>query len=51
MAQVSRNFGNLDSGEGPAIFYYDDISLHKITGTLHGLVQSPGTATLDDGVG
>ena len=48
---LARQFGNLDAGEGPAIYYFDDISVYKLSGTHHGVVQSPGVFTLDAGVG
>ena len=48
---LARQFGNLDAGEGPVIYYFDDISVYKLSGTHHGVVQSPGVFTLDEGVG
>ena len=51
LCQLVRQFGNLDAGEGPAIYYYDDISVYKLSGSHHGLVQSPGALILDEGVG
>jgi hypothetical protein len=50
-ASITRQFGQLDAGEGPQIIYIDDISVYKLSGTHHGLVQSPSTAILDAGAG
>ena len=47
--QIARQFGNLDAGEGPQILYVDDVSVYKLSGTHHGLVQSPGTEILTEG--
>lgn len=46
---IGRQFGELDAGEGPQILYVDDVSVYKLSGTHHGLVQSPGTEILDEG--
>ena len=48
--KVARHFGELEDGEGPQTFYVDDISVYKLSGTHHGLVQSAGAAILDEGV-
>lgn len=49
LVQIGRQFGNLDAGEGPQILYVDDVSVYKLSGTHHGLVQSPGAAILTEG--
>tara|TARA_R110002012_G_C11618102_1_gene608689 strand:+ start:320 stop:1768 length:1449 start_codon:yes stop_codon:yes gene_type:complete len=46
---IQRQFGNLDAGEGPQIFYVDDLSLYKLSGTHHAFVQHSNTTTLTEG--
>jgi len=46
---IQRQFGNLDAGEGPQILYVDDLSLYKLSGTHHGLVQHSNTTILTEG--